>query len=97
MNTPPDFTRFTQRACDAIKQGLTKHSMNTGLSTQALAETNPVLFERLVNHPDLKVVECYFQIESLQFHTLYYISELLLKAGFTADHISQAMKIYMES
>jgi len=71
--------------------------MNTGLSTQTIAQTNPALFERLVNHPDLKVVECYFHLESLQFHTLYHIAELLGKSGFTADHIGQAMKIYMES
>lgn len=71
--------------------------MNTGSSLQTLAESNSALFSRLVEHPDLKVVECYFHLESLQFHTLHYIAELLGKSGFTADHISQAMKIYMES
>jgi hypothetical protein len=71
--------------------------MNAGSNVQNLSETNPALFERLVNHPELRVVEAYFQLESLQFHTLYHIAEVLGKAGFTADQISQAMKIYMES
>lgn len=104
MNTSqPDFSAFTHRACEKIKQGATKHSllrkteMNTGTSVQSFKETNPALFERLVDHPELRVVECYFQLESLQFHTLHYIAEMLQKSGFTADHISQAMKIYMET
>lgn len=71
--------------------------MNTGTSIQSIAETNPALYSRLVDHPEIMVVDCYFQLESMQFHTLHWISEKLLAAGYTADHISQAMKIYMES
>ena len=71
--------------------------MNTGTSIQSIAETNPALYNRLVDHPEIMVVGCYFQLESMQFHTLHWISEKLLAAGYSADQISQAMKIYMET
>lgn len=71
--------------------------MNTGISIQSLAETNPTLYNCLVEHPEILVVDCYFQLESMQFHTLHWISEKLLSAGYTTDQISQAMKIYMET
>ena len=71
--------------------------MNTGTSIQSIAETNPALYNRLVDHPEIMVVACYFQLESMQFHTLHCISERLLAAGYSADQISQAIKIYMET
>jgi len=98
MSAPYNLTLFTQRACETIKHGVTKHSMSASSNPyQSIAETNPKLYATLVEHPEIMVVDCYFQIESLQFHTLYYIAETLGKAGYTADQISQAMKIYMES
>ncbi len=71
--------------------------MNLGENLQSLQSTNPSLFSRLVDHPEIAVVDCYFQLESLQFHTLHYISERLLAAGYTAAQISEATKIYLES
>ena len=69
--------------------------MNSQL--QALSATNPQLYNTLLEHPEIKVVDCYFHLESLQFHTLWYIVEKLLAAGFTRPEISEAMKIYMEA
>jgi hypothetical protein len=71
--------------------------MNHGENLSSLQSTNPTLFNLLVEHPEIKVVECYFYLESLQFHTLHYIAEKLLAAGFTPTDISAAMKIYFES
>jgi hypothetical protein len=71
--------------------------MNSGENLQSLQSTNPALFNRLVDHPEIKVVECFFQLESLQFHTLHYIAERLLNAGFTKEHISEAVKIYLDT
>jgi len=69
--------------------------MNSQL--QSLSSTNPPLYKTLLEHPEIRVVDCYFQLESLQFHTLWYIVERLLAAGFTRHEISAAMKIYMEA
>lgn len=63
----------------------------------ALQHTNPQLYFILLNYPKIKVVDCYFQLESLQFHTLWYIVEKLMSQGFTRAEISEAMKIYMEA
>jgi hypothetical protein len=71
--------------------------MNLGNNIQTLQSTNPALFNRLVEHPEIKVVECFFHLESLQFHTLYYVVEKLLAAGFTKEHISEAVKIYLDT
>lgn len=69
--------------------------MNSQL--QSLQSANPQLYSTLLNHPEIKVVDCYFQLESLQFHTLWRIVEKLLAQGFTRPEISEAMKIYMEA
>jgi hypothetical protein len=71
--------------------------MNLGNNIQSLQSTNPTLFNRLVEHPEIKVVECYFHLESLQYHTLALISERLLAAGFTKEQISEAVKIYLDT
>lgn len=69
--------------------------MNNGTSLKAISESNPKLYAILVEHPEILVVDCYFQLCDLQFHTLFYIAEKLLKGGYTQHHISEAMKIYM--
>ena len=64
-------------------------------SLQSLSSTNPPLYKTLLEHPEIRVVDCYFHLESLQFYTLWYIVEKLLAQGFTRHEISEAMKIYM--
>jgi len=71
--------------------------MNLGENFQSLKSTNPTLFNTLTEHPEIQIVDCYFQLESLQFHTLHYISEHLLKCGFTPAQISEAVKIYLSN
>lgn len=71
--------------------------MNLGENLSSLQSTNPTLFNRLVDHPEITVVDCYFHLESLQFHTLHYIVERLLAAGFTKSCISKATKIYLDT
>lgn len=59
-------------------------------------ESHPELFNHLVEHPSIQVVECFLHLKSLEFHTLWNISAQLSKAGFTEEEISDAMKIYMK-
>jgi hypothetical protein len=61
-----------------------------------LKENNPALFDHLIRHPEIQVVSAYFQLESLQFHTLYYVTQEMTKLGYTPAQISEAYKIYME-
>ena len=70
--------------------------MNTGSTVQSFRETNPALFNHLVEHPSLRVVECFLHLKSLEFHTLWKVSTLLNKAGFTEEEISESMRIYMK-
>jgi hypothetical protein len=70
--------------------------MNLGKNLSSLQSTNPALFNRLVDHPEIAVVDCFFQLESLQFHTLHYIVEQLIAAGFSKECISEATKIYLD-
>lgn len=53
----------------------------------------------ILNEPEtpLRVVQCYFLLRENEFHTLYRVSEILSKAGFTAEEIGAACKIYMEN
>lgn len=69
------------------------------MSNQTVFSSTPdrAIMERLIEHPEIRVVDCYFILESLQFHTLPYIAEHLIKAKFTAHKIAEAMKLYMES
>ena len=64
---------------------------------QSIKETNPKLFNRLVDHPNIMVVDCYCQLESLQFHTMYYVFERLLGAGYSKETIKAALAIYMDA
>lgn len=70
--------------------------MSLGENLSSLQSTHPTLFNRLVEHPEIAVVDCYFQLESLQFHTLHYIVEQLIAAGFSKECISEATKIYLD-
>jgi hypothetical protein len=70
--------------------------MNTGSTIQSLRETKPNLFNHLVEHPSIRVVECYLHLASLEFHTLWHVAEKLKNAGFTEEEISESMKIYMK-
>lgn len=93
-----NFAAFTSRAVSSINRTLNLgHKMNLGENLPSLQSTNPTLFSHLVEHPEIKVVECYFHLESLQYHTLHHISERLLAAGFTKEHISEAVKIYLDT
>lgn len=64
--------------------------------TLSFKESNPALFNHLVEHPSIRVVECFIQLKSLEFHTLWHIAAMLAKCGFTAEEIADAMKIYMK-
>lgn len=61
----------------------------------ALQFTNPALYNKLVEHPEIRVVDCYFHIESLQFYTMWFAIEKLRSLEFTREEISEAFKIYM--
>jgi uncharacterized protein Smg (DUF494 family) len=69
--------------------------MNAGSNLQSLESTNPTLFNVLVDHPEIRVVECYFHLETNQFSTMWKVVEKLLGLGFTRQEISEAFKIYM--
>ena len=69
--------------------------MSTGSNLQSLEHSNPQLFKVLVDHPEIRVVDCYFHLEAGQFHTMWLVVEKLLAAGFTREEISEAFKIYM--
>ena len=69
--------------------------MNTGSNLKCLKQTNPALYKTLIDHPEIRVVDCYFHLESLQFHTMWRVIEDLLGLGFTRQEISEAFKIYM--
>jgi hypothetical protein len=67
--------------------------MNSQL--QSLEKSNPALFKVLLDHPEIRVVDCYFHLESNQFSTMWRVIEKLLAAGFTREELSEAFKIYM--
>jgi hypothetical protein len=63
----------------------------------SISETNPALFNRIVNHPEIQVVAAYFILESMQFHTLYRVSQEMIRLGYTKEQITEAYKLYMET
>lgn len=69
--------------------------MNTGSNLEYLKQTNPALYKTLIDHPEIRVVDCYFHLEANQFHTMWHVVEKLLTSGFTRQEISEAFKIYM--
>ena len=88
MDSQFDFQKFNKKAIENISQGVTKHGIHTLLE-----------YPDTLNDPEtpLRVVECYFLLRENELHTLYRVSEILSKAGFTAEEIGAACKIYMEN
>lgn len=62
--------------------------------TSAFKERQPDLFQTLLDHPSLRIVECTCLLKELEHHTLHYIHDALIDRGFKSEEIIESVKLY---